>query len=543
MLNSSNIKTETIKISVAILLSTVFLSAGLVYVANYSIKAVNTVYNLDAASLSANQLNAKISLAIADYSLLGTGNALEPNATLTSLKALEAEIADIIVEVEKINFESDEMKTALKTHLPEVKSKYAEVKSIGEKMVIDLLDDKSNEGKLKAKQLQTVAKEMFEHIQVISSVVPKITAAQNEQSINSLSTTRTIAIFGGLAATFILMGLVVYFYRFLSGTLRQIMTTLDNEVQTLHKNSNTIKESVYQMNAVCSSQTDSLSLTSSAMIEIDAMSNAIVDSTKRLSHLSKENNALAIDGQNDVKKMALTMGEIMKVSDDFLISVKTSTQSFSQITEIFEQIQDKTKVINDIVFQTKLLSFNASVEAARAGEFGKGFSVVAQEVGNLARVSAEAAGEINRLLSSSHQKVSTIVNGVTGEMDSMAKKSKESLNYGFAQAKECEKRLQSIVEKVSEVNKKTGEIDLANREQSVGVTQIGNAINNVKVSNDDVVQNLNVVFESVEYIKNQSKVLDSLVQEIKEKTVGVSAEHAVEAHHVESKVEENEQAA
>ncbi|MBC7465119.1 MAG: hypothetical protein H7256_03945 [Bdellovibrio sp.] len=49
-----------------------------------------------------------------------------------------------------------------------------------------------------------------------------------------------------------------------------------------------------------------------------------------------------------------------------------------------EEIGNKTKVINDIVFQTKLLSFNASVEAARAGEHGKGFAVVAEEVGKLA---------------------------------------------------------------------------------------------------------------------------------------------------------------
>ena len=59
-----------------------------------------------------------------------------------------------------------------------------------------------------------------------------------------------------------------------------------------------------------------------------------------------------------------------------------------------EQIKDKVNIINDIVFQTKLLSFNASVEAARAGENGKGFAVVAEEVGNLASVSGKAANEI-----------------------------------------------------------------------------------------------------------------------------------------------------
>ena len=54
-------------------------------------------------------------------------------------------------------------------------------------------------------------------------------------------------------------------------------------------------------------------------------------------------------------------------------------RSLPKVLEIIKTIEDKTKVINDIVFQTKLLSFNASVEAARAGEAGKGFAVVASK--------------------------------------------------------------------------------------------------------------------------------------------------------------------
>ena len=60
-----------------------------------------------------------------------------------------------------------------------------------------------------------------------------------------------------------------------------------------------------------------------------------------------------------------------------------SNKEIQEIVKVIAEIGNKTKVINDIVFQTKLLSFNASVEAARAGENGKGFAVVAEEVGKL----------------------------------------------------------------------------------------------------------------------------------------------------------------
>ena len=79
-----------------------------------------------------------------------------------------------------------------------------------------------------------------------------------------------------------------------------------------------------------------------------------------------------------------------------------------EILGYIKSIEEKTKVINDIVFQTKLLSFNASVEAARAGEQGKGFAVVAEEVGNLATMSGTSAEEISKLLESSISHIESI---------------------------------------------------------------------------------------------------------------------------------------
>ncbi len=75
------------------------------------------------------------------------------------------------------------------------------------------------------------------------------------------------------------------------------------------------------------------------------------------------------------------------------------------VSDLIGQIEQKTKVIHEIVFQTKLLSFNASVEAARAGDYGRGFSIVAEEIGNLALMSGQAAKDIASLLQESSTKV------------------------------------------------------------------------------------------------------------------------------------------
>jgi methyl-accepting chemotaxis protein len=76
--------------------------------------------------------------------------------------------------------------------------------------------------------------------------------------------------------------------------------------------------------------------------------------------------------------------EINTTSTTLIEKVTDGNQQIVGIVGMIQEIGNKTKIINDIVFQTKLLSFNASVEAARAGEQGKGFAVVASEVGSLA---------------------------------------------------------------------------------------------------------------------------------------------------------------
>lgn len=79
-------------------------------------------------------------------------------------------------------------------------------------------------------------------------------------------------------------------------------------------------------------------------------------------------------------------------------------KEIKEILEVIPLIKKKANIIDEIVFKTQLLSFNASIEAERAGENGRGFSVVAQEIGNLAQTSGSAAADISELIKSSLKK-------------------------------------------------------------------------------------------------------------------------------------------
>ena len=115
----------------------------------------------------------------------------------------------------------------------------------------------------------------------------------------------------------------------------------------------------------------------------------MINSQMELSRSTANNTRICsqktVDGSSRMKQLVEDVLSFGETTNQALEKIKINTSStLNDVLEAFNMIEAKTKVINEIAFQTKLLSFNASVEAARAGESGKGFSVVAEEVGKLA---------------------------------------------------------------------------------------------------------------------------------------------------------------
>ncbi len=171
-----------------------------------------------------------------------------------------------------------------------------------------------------------------------------------------------------------------------------------------------------------------------------------------------------------------------KLSDETLGSVKIAHKTSRSAMSANENIRERIKVINDIARQTNILALNAAVESARVGKFGKGFSVVAEEVRRLAEKSTGAANDIIKLVEESK---------------------KLSINTNS--------KLESVLPGVQNANSLMKEISTVSNEQKEGATQINLAIQQLNNSTQQNASSSEELASSAEELSEQSVQLKNLI--------------------------------
>jgi methyl-accepting chemotaxis protein len=287
------------------------------------------------------------------------------------------------------------------------------------------------------------------------------------------STLSSVLVIVGFAASLIVG---VFFASSLAKVLSQIANTLSAGAEDVASASTEVSTASASLSSSATEQAAAIQETASSIEEISATIKKNADNSKRSASLSEQSQSVAVEGKEIVQGVIETISDISRSNDEVTQQMEASNREFAEIVKVISDIGNKTKVINDIVFQTKLLSFNASVEAARAGEHGKGFAVVAEEVGNLAQMSGNAAREITSMLDESIQRVERIVNDTKSKIEILVTQSRDKIQKGTTVANKCGESLSNLVENVSSVNQMIGEIAQASQEQANGVSEINNAI-------------------------------------------------------------------
>jgi methyl-accepting chemotaxis protein len=294
-------------------------------------------------------------------------------------------------------------------------------------------------------------------------------------------------------------------------TLSSIISKLEDSSVSVNNSAGQISYSAEELSQASTEQASSLEETSAAVEEMNSMVQKNAESAQLSLKTSQTSSESAGRGKKVVDEMKRAMVEIDSANARIMAQTNESNTRFAEIVTVIGEIGNKTKVINDIVFQTKLLSFNASVEAARAGEHGKGFAVVAEEVGNLAQMSGNAAKEITSMLDASIKRVEDIVRESKTALEKLIVETKTKVEVGARVAVDCGDVLEEIVQNVTVVAQMSHSISTANDEQARGLSEITKAVTQLDQMTQQNAASSEEAADAAQQLTAQAKIMESVV--------------------------------
>ncbi|QKJ22128.1 methyl-accepting chemotaxis protein [Poseidonibacter lekithochrous] len=251
-------------------------------------------------------------------------------------------------------------------------------------------------------------------------------------------------------------------------TINEVMALIDNSNKRLTFSAQDLSTASEELSKASNQQAAALEETAAAIEEVTSTIAASSENAAKMSEYAKEVTNSSEEGKELASKTSISMDAL---------SNEVNT------------INDAITVIDQIAFQTNILSLNAAVEAATAGEAGKGFAVVAQEVRNLAARSAEAANEIKALVESATSK---------------AKEGKEVSALMINGFNKLDTNINTTIELI-------GEVANATREQQEAMNQINDTVNSLDQATQSNAQLSSNIFDMAKTTKDLSLQLQSAV--------------------------------
>ncbi len=216
------------------------------------------------------------------------------------------------------------------------------------------------------------------------------------------------------------------------------------------------------------------------------------EAIEETSSSAEEMSAMTLQNADNAAEAERLTAEVRKIAERVGQSVTHLTRSMKDISETVRQTQGIVKTIDEIAFQTNLLALNAAIEAARAGEAGAGFSVVADEVRNLALRASQAAKNTDSL-------IETVI---------------KKIEEGTQLTEKTDTDFSEVMKSSSKASELVGEIASASAEQALGTGNISNAVGDMEKIIQDNAANAEETASIAEEMSEQSGQIREFVNQL-----------------------------
>lgn len=305
-------------------------------------------------------------------------------------------------------------------------------------------------------------------------------------------------------------------------SIRNIFFKIQESSTSLERSSESLSNSSEQSNE----------LFSEIIVSIDDMVDGTKDQLDRSETSSKALEEIALgvsqvsgtfdsvlDSYSDMSSKVSQANVSMNTTIDHIIDIEKSTQStFSCIGSLqkdSEEITNIIQMISDISDQTNLLSLNATIEAARAGEYGKGFSVVADEIRKLSEQTMNATVEIEDLMNSMYRNIDMVVRSIDENKDSVesgiAVIEKVKLYFG-----EMSDSVNSVMEEIRELASVSSMISEGTSDVNRSVLELSDIAKNLSLNTDNISQRSHTQLENIGRLNESANALANMADSLKQ---------------------------
>jgi len=299
-----------------------------------------------------------------------------------------------------------------------------------------------------------------------------------------------------------------------AASMEEMVTSIaeiTNSTQDLSVAVEVTSSSIEQLYATSREVSNNSATLAGAAQETQAAILEIAATVKEVDHRAKESAILSEQVKRDASTYGMiSIGKTIQGMQDIKKSVEKTADYIEKLGGRSEEIGQILTVIDDITDQTTLLALNAAILAAQAGEHGKGFSVVADEIKQLAERTSISTQEIAHLIQSVQQEVSEAVDAMRDGL--------KSVDIGFKVTQEAADALRKIVESSTRSSEMAAAIEHSTAEQSKATVLVSEAMERVLTMVGQITNAMAEQFSGIQLIKTSTEKMRDVSNHVRTAT-------------------------